>query len=517
MTATDFPSAERPYFWSDSLVDEIPVRNVGIRLELLRALRPLLLHVAVRHDDGVALDVETRLPQLDGLHLAGDAVRGHRIARCEVGVPEKVDARDGVREHVRERVGDAERDEPGGGAETRGHVAHPHYLQQRERRAEPEEDADDGHRQVRDESSLGTVHPPERPPQHRQHEANSDVGQREKDDGPDQSGNRRFEPRDEFAHHVVRDARWDCVHTPPSRHSPINPGPTGRDPRTFARCRRFVGMSELRRGLDAEGLERYSRHLFLEGVGESGQAALRDASVLVVGAGGLGAPVVQYLAAAGVGTLAVADHDAVERSNLQRQVIHGESDIGRPKVESAREFVAELNPDVAFEAHETQLAPENARSLVSNYDFVVDAADNFPTRYLINDACELEGVPRSFGAVHRFEGQVATFVPDGPCYRCVFPEAPPPGAAPDCATAGVLGVLPGTVGCLQATEAMKWILEAGELLTEELLVYDALGPAFERVSIERNPDCPVCHGEMETLDASDYEGDCRVSRATRQS
>jgi adenylyltransferase/sulfurtransferase len=266
-------------------------------------------------------------------------------------------------------------------------------------------------------------------------------------------------------------------------------------------------MSELQRGLDAEGLERYSRHLFLEGVGGEGQAALRDASVLVVGAGGLGAPAVQYLAAAGIGTLAVADGDTVERSNLQRQVIHAESDVGRPKIESAREFVADLNPDVAFEGH-GKLTPENARSLVSGYDFVLDAADNFPTRYLVNDACELEGVPRSFGAVHRFEGQVATFRPGGPCYRCVFPEAPPAGVAPDCATAGVLGVLPGTIGCLQATEAVKHVVGVGSLLDEELLVYDALGPSFERVPIARNPDC-VCGGSLDGL-AENYAGDCRV-------
>jgi len=268
-------------------------------------------------------------------------------------------------------------------------------------------------------------------------------------------------------------------------------------------------MSELR--LDAEGLERYSRHLFLDGVGEEGQAALRDSSILVVGAGGLGAPVVQYLAAAGVGTLAVADDDVVERSNLQRQVIHAERDIGRPKVESAGEFVADLNPDVAFEGHETRVTPENARSLVREYDFVVDAADNFPTRYLVNDACELEGVPRSFGAVHRFEGQAATFLPEGPCYRCVFPEAPPAGVAPDCATAGVLGVLPGTIGCLQATEAIKHAMGVGDQLTGKMLVYDALEPGFEEITIARNPACPVCgDGEMDSLDAGTYEGDCRV-------
>jgi len=263
--------------------------------------------------------------------------------------------------------------------------------------------------------------------------------------------------------------------------------------------------------LSATQLDRYSRHIFLDGVESEGQAALLDARVLVVGAGGLGAPALQYLAAAGVGTLGIADDDAVDRSNLQRQVIHREADVGRPKVESAREFVADLNPDVRLRTHDARVAAANAESLVADYDFVIDASDNFPTRYLLNDACQLRGVPLAFGAVHRFEGQVSTFPPGGPCYRCVFPEAPPPGTIPDCATAGVLGVLPGTVGCLQATEAMKWLLDLGDPLTGRLLVYDALAPGFEELAIERDPACPVCGDPaIESVSEVTYEGGCRV-------
>jgi adenylyltransferase/sulfurtransferase len=265
--------------------------------------------------------------------------------------------------------------------------------------------------------------------------------------------------------------------------------------------------------LSATQLDRYSRHILLDGVESDGQAALLDSRVLVVGAGGLGAPALQYLAAAGVGTLGIADDDEVERSNLQRQVIHRDADVGRPKVDSAREFVAALNPDVDVRTHGVRVAPANAEDLVAEYDFVIDASDNFPTRYLLNDACQLRDVPLAFGAVHRFGGQVSTFPPGGPCYRCVFPEAPPPGTVPDCATAGVLGVLPGTVGCLQATEAMKWLLGLGETLAGRLLVYDALAPGFEALSVERNPACPVCGDDapaIESVTEVAYDGGCRV-------
>ena len=244
--------------------------------------------------------------------------------------------------------------------------------------------------------------------------------------------------------------------------------------------------------LDATQLDRYSRHIIMDEVGPDGQSTLLDAEVLVVGAGGLGAPVVQYLAAAGVGTLGVADDDEVELSNLQRQIIHGDDDVGRPKVESAADFVADLNPDVDVRTHEVRVEPDNVEELVADYDFVVDATDNFRTRYLVNDACTLSETPFSHGAIYKFEGQVTTFTTDGPCYRCLFPEAPPEGMVADCASTGVLGVLPGTVGCIQATETVKCLLGAGDLLDGRMVFYDAMAMSFEEVEFQRNPECPVC-------------------------
>jgi adenylyltransferase/sulfurtransferase len=265
--------------------------------------------------------------------------------------------------------------------------------------------------------------------------------------------------------------------------------------------------------LDATQLDRYSRHVILDELGAEGQAALLDGSVLVVGAGGLGAPAIQYLAAAGVGTLGVVDDDDVERSNLQRQVIHGDGDVGRPKVDSAADFVADLNPDVTVRRHRTRLDRENA-DLVAEYDVVVDASDNFPTRYLVNDAARVAGVPVAHGAIYKFEGQATTLAPDGPCYRCLFPEPPEPGTVPDCATTGVLGVLPGTLGCVQATEAVKLLTGLGETLDGRLLFYDALEMSFETVPYARRPDCPVCgEGGVDSLSALadvDYEGGCSV-------
>jgi molybdopterin/thiamine biosynthesis adenylyltransferase len=244
--------------------------------------------------------------------------------------------------------------------------------------------------------------------------------------------------------------------------------------------------------LDTEQLDRYSRHIIMDDVGPEGQASLLSSSVLVVGAGGLGSPILQYLAAAGVGRIGIADHDEVELSNLQRQVIHGTDDVGRPKVDSAAEFVEGLNPDVAVDRHQVQVTSDNVQELLEQYDVVVDASDNFPTRFLLNDACTLAGVPLSHGAVYRFEGQVTTFTGGQPCYRCLFPEAPPEGAAPDCATAGVLGVLPGTIGAIQATEVVKLLLATGETLDGRLLVYDANRLTTETVPVRPNPDCPVC-------------------------
>jgi len=263
--------------------------------------------------------------------------------------------------------------------------------------------------------------------------------------------------------------------------------------------------------LDATQLDRYSRHIIMDELGPEGQAALLDGSVLVVGAGGLGAPAIQYLAAAGVGSLGVVDDDAVERSNLQRQVIHGDDDVGRPKVDSAADFVADRNPDVEVRRHETRLDAANAESLLPEYDVVVDASDNFPTRYVVNDAARIHGVPVAHGAIYRFEGQATTLSPGGPCYRCLFPEAPEPGTVPDCATTGVLGVLPGTVGCVQATEAMKLLLDAGEPLVGRLLFYDAMEMSFETVPYRRKPDCPVCGDDsIESVEGVEYTGGCAV-------
>ena len=245
-------------------------------------------------------------------------------------------------------------------------------------------------------------------------------------------------------------------------------------------------------GLDATQLERYARHVIMDEVGPVGQGKLLDASVLVVGAGGLGSPVIQYLAAAGVGRIGIVDDDVVERSNLHRQVIHGEEDVGRLKVDSAADFASRLNPDVTVDRHAVRLTASTAPDLLEDYDVVCDGSDNFATRYLVNDVCTLAGVPFVHGAIYKFEGQVLTCDGEGPCYRCLFPEAPPAGAVPDCASTGVLGVLPGTIGTLQATEVLKLILERGESLTGRMLVYDALGMGVDEVPIERDPECSIC-------------------------
>ncbi|MEY7849953.1 ThiF family adenylyltransferase [Natrarchaeobius sp. A-rgal3] len=288
-------------------------------------------------------------------------------------------------------------------------------------------------------------------------------------------------------------------------------------------------MSDLR--LDATQLDRYSRHVIMDEIGPEGQKRLLEGSVLVVGAGGLGSPAIQYLAAAGIGRLGIVDDDAVERSNLQRQIVHGDADVGRPKVESAADYVATLNPDVDVETYETRLTAANVADLVDDHDVVLDASDNFATRYLLNDHCVLTGTPLSHGAIYRFEGQITTFTNDrssadgdgdgddtsgageSPCYRCLFPEAPEPGTVPDCATTGVLGVLPGTVGCIQATEVVKYLLGNGELLEGRLLMYDAMDMSFETVEYRANPACPVCGDEPEIESVEDvaYEGTCEIS------
>lgn len=265
--------------------------------------------------------------------------------------------------------------------------------------------------------------------------------------------------------------------------------------------------------LSAEELERYGRHLTLPEVGLEGQRRLKAASVLLVGAGGLGSPAALYLAAAGVGRLGLVDFDRVEASNLQRQVLHGSRDVGRPKLDSARERLADLNPHVTLDLHETRLARENALDIVTDYDVVVDGTDNFPTRYLINDACVLSGTPCVYGSILGFEGQVSVFAAaNGPCYRCVYPEPPRPDQVPSCAEGGVLGVLPGIIGTLQAAEALKLLLGAGRPLAGRLLLVDALTMHFRTLSLKKNPDCPVCGDSPTQTTLIDYDAFCGVSQ-----
>ncbi|HEV2528272.1 MAG TPA: molybdopterin-synthase adenylyltransferase MoeB [Thermomicrobiales bacterium] len=253
---------------------------------------------------------------------------------------------------------------------------------------------------------------------------------------------------------------------------------------------------------------RYSRHLLIPEVGEQGQQKLIDAKVLLVGAGGLGSPAALYLAAAGVGTIGIIDADIVDDSNLQRQVAHNLDRVGMPKVESARIAMEGLNPDINVETYQVRLTKENALEIFARYDIVVDGADNFATRYLINDVCVVLGKPNVHGSVFRFEGQASVFLPhEGPCYRCLFPDPPPPELAPSCAEAGVLGVLPGTIGLVQATEAVKLILGVGEPLVGRLLLYDALATEFRELRLKRNTSCPVCgdgaHPDISQIEYTD--------------
>ncbi|HEV2298398.1 MAG TPA: molybdopterin-synthase adenylyltransferase MoeB [Candidatus Acidoferrales bacterium] len=244
---------------------------------------------------------------------------------------------------------------------------------------------------------------------------------------------------------------------------------------------------------------RYSRHLIMPEVGMDGQLKLKQAKVLMIGSGGLGAPLGLYLAAAGVGRLGIVDFDAVDFTNLQRQVVFGTSDVGRKKLEAARERLQNLNPEIRIDTFETKLTSENALDILRDYDIVVDGTDNFPTRYLVNDACVLLGKPNVYGSIFRFEGQASIFgYPGGPCYRCLYPEPPPPGLVPSCAEGGVLGVLPGIIGCIQAMETLKLILGKGEPLVGRLLLFDALGLRFRELKLRKNPDCPIC-GEHRTI------------------
>ncbi len=262
--------------------------------------------------------------------------------------------------------------------------------------------------------------------------------------------------------------------------------------------------------LNSDEIRRYSRHLSLPEVGVEGQKKIRAASVLCIGAGGLGSPIALYLAAAGIGKLGIVDFDAVDLSNLQRQVLHGTTDVGRPKTQSAADAVRRLNPAVEVVLHETRLKSPNAIDIIRSYDVVVDGTDNFPTRYLTNDACVLLRKPNVYGSIFRFEGQASLFAPHlgGPCYRCLYPEPPPPGTVPSCAEGGVLGVLPGIIGLIQATEILKLVLGQGTSLLNRLLLYDALDMEFRELKLRRDPQCPLC-GEKPTITRLiDYDAFC---------
>ena len=265
--------------------------------------------------------------------------------------------------------------------------------------------------------------------------------------------------------------------------------------------------------LTPDEVQRYSRHLSLPDVGIQGQEKLKSSSALLIGAGGLGAPLALYLAAAGVGKLGLVDFDTVDISNLQRQVLYGVEDIGRPKLEAARERLQGINPHIQIDIHEMALSSDNALGLIEQYDVVADGTDNFATRYLVNDACVFTGRPNVYGSIFRFEGQVSIFgAPEGPCYRCIYPEPPPPGMVPSCAEGGVLGVLPGMVGTLQANEVIKLLLGIGEPLVGRLMLVDALSLRFREWKVPRDPDCPVCGENPTQTDLIDYEEFCGISR-----
>ena len=263
--------------------------------------------------------------------------------------------------------------------------------------------------------------------------------------------------------------------------------------------------------LDRDELYRYARHLALPDVGMEGQLRLKAGRVLCVGAGGLGSPLALYLAAAGVGTIGLVDDDVVDESNLQRQLLHGTSDVGRSKLDSAADRLTDVNPHIEVVRHPTRLSSENALDVLDAYDVVVDGTDNFPTRYLVNDACVLLGKPNVYGSVFRWEGQVSVFATEGgPCYRCLFREPPPPGLVPNCAEGGVLGALPGIIGSAQAMETIKLLLGVGTTLAGRLLIFDALDMSWREVGLRRNPDCPVCGDEPAQTELIDYEVFCGV-------
>jgi sulfur-carrier protein adenylyltransferase/sulfurtransferase len=263
--------------------------------------------------------------------------------------------------------------------------------------------------------------------------------------------------------------------------------------------------------LSPQEIARYSRHLIMPEVGMEGQKRLKASRVLLIGAGGLGSPLGLYLAAAGIGRIGLVDFDVVDFSNLQRQVLHGTPDVGRPKLHSARDRLAAINPEVQIDLYETRLTSANALTLFEPYDLVIDGTDNFPTRYLVNDACVLLKKTNVYGSIFRFDGQASVFAPgQGPCYRCLYPEPPPPGEVPSCAEGGVLGILPGLIGCIQATEAVKLLLGKGSTLIGRLLLYDALQMRFREFTVRRNPQCPACGDHPTVTKLIDYEQFCGV-------
>jgi len=266
--------------------------------------------------------------------------------------------------------------------------------------------------------------------------------------------------------------------------------------------------------LTNDEIKRYSRHLIMPEVGMDGQRRLKAASVLCIGAGGLGSPVAMYLAAAGVGTLGLVDFDVVDFSNLQRQILHGTPDVGRTKLASAKDRLTAINPEITIRTHDMAISSDNALDLFAPYDIIVDGTDNFPTRYLVNDACVLLDKPNVYGSIFRFEGQASVFATkEGPCYRCLYPEPPPPGLVPSCAEGGVLGVLPGVVGCIQATEAIKLIIRAGEPLIGRFLIFDALRMKFRELKLRKDPDCPVCSAHPTVTHLIDYDQFCGIHPA----
>jgi adenylyltransferase/sulfurtransferase len=281
-------------------------------------------------------------------------------------------------------------------------------------------------------------------------------------------------------------------------------------------ARRLAGVSPVTippdgHSLSHEEILRYSRHLLMPEVGLEGQRRLKGASVLIIGTGGLGSPASMYLAAAGVGRIGLVDYDVVDFTNLQRQIVHGTATLGERKVVSAQRRLHDVNPEIQIDVYDEPFTSDNARRIAESYDVIVDGTDNFPTRYLVNDLCVLTHKPNVYGSIFRFEGQASVFWADrGPCYRCLFPEPPPPGLVPSCAEGGVFGVLPGTIGTIQATETLKILLGIGEPLIGTLLLYDALAMSFDRVRLHKNPACKICSATPEVTDLIDYEAFCGV-------